>query len=194
MTPTTMMRPPLRLLVQRVTRPSLQQTTRPIPRIFRNACTTTSSFRWFSNESSNNNKNENNKEDTITTPEATVTITDEADHYEQSDPSTTKHLDKSEFTQEVKITMPDMGESTAKVVKWYKNEGDLVQRNDVLCDIETEDFTFGLTIDDEEDGIMGTIVVPADSETNVDDGDLLCIVLHRGDPDETKQDENANSE
>jgi hypothetical protein len=52
-----------------------------------------------------------------------------------------------------------------------------------------------LTIDDEEDGIMGTIVVPADSETNVDDGDLLCIVLHRGDPDETsKQDENANSE
>jgi hypothetical protein len=51
-----------------------------------------------------------------------------------------------------------------------------------------------LTIDDEEDGIMGTIVVPADSDTNVDDGDLLCIVLHRGDPDETKQDENANSE
>jgi hypothetical protein len=51
-------------------------------------------------------------------------------------------------------------------------------------------------IDDEEDGIMGTIVVPADSETNVDDEDLLCIVLHRcSNPDETsKQDENANSE
>lgn len=59
-----------------------------------------------------------------------------------------------------------------------------------------QDFTFGLTIDDEEDGIMGTIVVPADSQTNIDDGDLLCIVLHRGDPDETtsKQDGNANSE
>jgi hypothetical protein len=48
------------------------------------------------------------------TPEATVTITDEADHrhQHQSDPSTTKHLDELEFTQEVKITMPDMGEST----------------------------------------------------------------------------------
>jgi hypothetical protein len=47
-----------------------------------------------------------------------------------------------------------------------------------------------LTIDDEEDGI------PADSETNVDDEDLLCVVLHRGgNPDETsKQDENANRE
>ncbi len=26
----------------------------------------------------------------------------------------------------------------AKVVKWYKNDGDLVQRNDMLCNIETE--------------------------------------------------------
>jgi hypothetical protein len=42
-------------------------------------------------------------------------------------------------------------------------------------------------IDDDEDGIMGTIVihVPTDSEMNVDGGHLLCIVLHRGDPDET---------
>jgi hypothetical protein len=64
----------------------------------------------LSNETSNNNKNYNNKEDTMMTPEATVTITDEADHrhQHQSDPSTTKHLDELEFTQEVKITMPDV--------------------------------------------------------------------------------------
>ena len=39
---------------------------------------------------------------------------------------------------------------------------------------------------------MGTIVVPADSETSIDDGDLLCILLHRGesssDADDTKGD------
>jgi hypothetical protein len=30
-------------------------------------------------------------------------------------------LDKSEFTQEVKITMPDMGESTGKLcIVWYR--------------------------------------------------------------------------
>lgn len=112
---------------------------------------------------------------------------------------------------------------SAKVVAWFKQEGDVVKRNDVLCDIETkvrwcwaisfsfflsdskeqrvvahmetkwrahvytfgfvylcfsQDFTFGLTVDDEEDGIMGTIVVPAGSDP-IDDGDLLCILLHR---------------
>jgi hypothetical protein len=35
-----------------------------------------------------------------------------------------------------------------------------------------------MTVDDEEDGIMGKIVVPADSDP-VDDGDLLCVLLHR---------------
>jgi hypothetical protein len=35
-----------------------------------------------------------------------------------------------------------------------------------------------MTVDDEEDGIMGKIVVPADSDP-IDDGDLLCILLHR---------------
>jgi hypothetical protein len=47
-----------------------------------------------------------------------------------------------------------------------------------------QDFTFGLTVDDEEDGIMGTIVVPANAEDNINDGDLLCILLHRGNVEE----------
>jgi hypothetical protein len=114
MTTTTMMRPSLRLLVRRVTGPSLQRTTRAIPTLFRNACATTSSVRWFSDETISNKNKDDNKEDNMITPEATVTITDEADHHQQSDPST-KHLDESEFTQEVKITMPDMGESRGKL-------------------------------------------------------------------------------
>jgi hypothetical protein len=97
MTTTMMMQPSLHLLIQRVIRSSLQWTTHPIPRIFRYACTTTSSFRWLSNKTISNNKN---KDDTMMTPLVTVTIMDEADHHHQhqSDPSTTKHFDKSEFT------------------------------------------------------------------------------------------------
>jgi hypothetical protein len=41
-----------------------------------------------------------------------------------------------------------------------------------------QDLTFGMTVDDEEDGTMGRIEVPADFDP-IDDGDLLCILLHR---------------
>jgi hypothetical protein len=68
-------------------------------------------------------------------------------------------VDPSLFTEEIKIRMPDMGEGIGRVVKWYKEEGDVVQREDVLCDIETPDFTFGMEIDDEELGIIGTYVL-----------------------------------
>lgn len=69
-------------------------------------------------------------------------------------------VDPSLFTEEVKIRMPDMGEGDGRVLKWYKEVGDVVQREDVLCDIETPDFTFGMEIDDEELGIIGTYVLP----------------------------------
>ena len=42
-----------------------------------------------------------------------------------------------------------------------------------------------MTVDDEEDGIMGKIVVPADSDP-IDDGDLLCILLHRSQGSDAK--------
>lgn len=54
-----------------------------------------------------------------------------------------------------------------------------------LSHTRTQDFTFGMTVDDEEDGIMGKIVVPADSDP-IDDGDLLCIVLHRSQGSDAK--------
>lgn len=34
--------------------------------------------------------------------------------------------------------MPEMGEGQGKVVKWYKQEGEVVLKDDVLCDIETK--------------------------------------------------------
>jgi hypothetical protein len=56
----------------------------------------------------------------------------------------TLELDRSAYTVQVKVRMPNMGEGNEnKVNKWYKQPGDIVKRNDILCDIETPDFTFG---------------------------------------------------
>ena len=46
-------------------------------------------------------------------------------------------MDRSKFTHEIEIRMPDMGEGQGKIIKWYKQEGDLILRDDILCDIET---------------------------------------------------------
>ena len=70
-------------------------------------------------------------------------------------------IDRSTYTQEVPVRMPDMGEGKGKILKWYKEEGDIVQRRDILCDIETDDFTFGMETDDEDVAIMGKILVKA---------------------------------
>ena len=73
--------------------------------------------------------------------------------------------------------MPDMGEGKGKILKWYKKEGDIIRRSDILCDIETPDFTFGVETTDEDVAIMGKILVDAPSEP-VDDGEELCILWH----------------
>jgi hypothetical protein len=80
--------------------------------------------------------------------------------FEEVVDSKTLQVDPSLFTEEIKIRMPDMGEGDGRVLKWYKEVGDVVQREDILCDIETPDFTFGMEIDDEELGIIGTYLLP----------------------------------
>mmetsp|Transcript_32811 Transcript_32811/g.50197 ORF Transcript_32811/g.50197 Transcript_32811/m.50197 type:complete len:86 (+) Transcript_32811:290-547(+) len=83
--------------------------------------------------------------------------------------------------------MPDMGEGGGKVLTWFKKEGDIVQKDDVLCDIETDDFSFGMSTDDLEPAIMGEILVPAGGYP-VRDGTILCYLWHKedDDDDETK--------
>jgi pyruvate dehydrogenase E2 component (dihydrolipoamide acetyltransferase) len=86
-------------------------------------------------------------------------------------------IDRSKYTEEVKVRMPEMGDGQGKVVAWYKTEGDIVRHGDVLCDIETADFTFGMETDDEGLGIMGPILVEAPSDM-IKDGEVICILLH----------------
>ena len=95
---------------------------------------------------------------------------------------------------------------TAKVVRWYKSKGDLVEYEDMLCDIETDvrserivavvccciymaltlvplaffclkEFTFAMVNEEKESAIMGEITVPENSGFVVSEGDVLCTVF-----------------
>mmetsp|Transcript_24626 Transcript_24626/g.53101 ORF Transcript_24626/g.53101 Transcript_24626/m.53101 type:complete len:212 (+) Transcript_24626:182-817(+) len=103
-------------------------------------------------------------------------------------------IDRSKFTHEVKVSMPDMGDSDlggddadalGVVDKWYKEEGDIIKRDDVICDIRTKVFTFGMMTDDDYDSIMGKILIPEESDP-VKPGTVICITLNEGHGEETK--------
>jgi hypothetical protein len=73
-------------------------------------------------------------------------------------------IDRSKYTEVVPVRMPDLGTSQdnapdrlSQVQEWFFQPGTIVQRGNVLCDIATPDFTFGMETDDEELGIMGEI-------------------------------------
>lgn len=89
------------------------------------------------------------------------------------------NIDRSEFTEEVPIELPDLGDGNrGKVAKWYHEEGGVIQQGDVLCDIETESFTFSLDVDDECLGILDRQLQPEDGEY-IDPGTKLCVILHK---------------
>lgn len=97
---------------------------------------------------------------------------------ELDQPTLQAAIDRTKFTQEIPVKMPDLGNSagTSKVVKWYFAPGDVIQRGDVLCDIETPDFTFGMETDDEELGVLGEISV--ETGVPVPDNEVICILYH----------------
>jgi Biotin-requiring enzyme len=86
-------------------------------------------------------------------------------------------IDMSEFPIKVELRMPDMGMGSGKILEWYKQEGDLVKTDDVICDIETPDFTFGMESEDDYDTVMGEIIVQAPSGP-VKDNDVICTMYH----------------
>jgi hypothetical protein len=105
-------------------------------------------------------------------------------------------IDRSKFTDKIPVPMPDLGTSNgnspdrlSKINEWFFKPGDIVQHEDVLCDIETPEFTFGMETDDEEVTIMGEILVPVG--TPVPDGTVLCYMLHesKGDKQQSSSEE-----
>mmetsp|Transcript_45472 Transcript_45472/g.52517 ORF Transcript_45472/g.52517 Transcript_45472/m.52517 type:complete len:292 (+) Transcript_45472:144-1019(+) len=149
-----------------------------------------SSKRFMMSASDSSNKEEKKEAGTI---QASITFaeTDEEylslggesneDNNSNSDADTTT-IDPTLYTQPIIIEMPPMDDisddaSHCSVEEWFFKEGDVVRTNDVLCDISTPDFVFGMQIDDEELGILKTIHVQP--HIKVPDHTPLCTIYHK---------------
>ncbi len=100
----------------------------------------------------------------------------------QSHPASDLKFSRDLYTVPVTIRMPDISDTNDNSIEeWFKKPGDVIKRDDVLCDISTPDFTFGMSMDDETDALMGEILVEAG--IHVADGTAICVVYH---PEETK--------
>ena len=58
-----------------------------------------------------------------------------------------------------------------------RRSGDIIKRDDPICDVRTDLVTFGMITDDEE-SIMSEILVAEESEP-VEPGTVLCITLSK---------------
>ena len=76
-----------------------------------------------------------------------------------------------QHTQEVKMP-DDLGKG--KIVSWHFEVGDIIKYDDVFVDIETSDFTFGMSHDEELSVRLLEIVAPVGK--HVQGGDLVCIL------------------
>jgi len=82
----------------------------------------------------------------------------------------------------VNVTMPKLGMTmkVGKVSKWYKNEGDLVEKGEDLFEVETE--KINIKVESPGSGNLFQVVVPAG--TNVPIGTILAIIAEDGEQPE----------
>src|SRR6218665_4032665 len=73
----------------------------------------------------------------------------------------------------IEIKVPPVGESISEVtlVKWIKNDGDWVDRDEIICELESEKATFELNA--EQAGILKTVAKEGDT-LNI--GDIACSI------------------
>lgn len=73
----------------------------------------------------------------------------------------------------IEIKVPAVGESISEVtlIKWLKKEGDWVERDEVLCELESEKATFELNA--EQAGILHPVAAEG---TNLAIGELACKI------------------
>ena len=85
----------------------------------------------------------------------------------------------SRFAVPIVIEMPQVdvdGDEAFFVETWRKKPGDILEQEDVLCDIATPDFVFGLQVDDDELGRMGEIHV--EEGVRVPCHTPICTIYH----------------
>ena len=73
----------------------------------------------------------------------------------------------------IEIKVPTVGESISEVtlVKWLKKEGDYANRDEVLCELESEKATFELTAE-----LAGTLHIVAEENATLKIGDIACTI------------------
>lgn len=73
----------------------------------------------------------------------------------------------------IDIKVPSVGESISEVtlVKWLKKEGDYVNRDELLCELESEKATFELNAEQ-----AGTLHIVAAEGATLNIGDLACSI------------------
>lgn len=73
----------------------------------------------------------------------------------------------------IEIKVPPVGESISEVtlVTWLKNDGDWVERDELLCELESEKATFELNA--EQAGILHVV---AEEGTDLNIGDVACKI------------------
>ena len=82
----------------------------------------------------------------------------------------------------VNVTMPKLGMTmkVGKVSKWYKNEGDSVDKGENLFEVETEKITN--KVESPASGILFQVVVP--QGTTVPVGTILAVIAQAGEQPE----------
>jgi 2-oxoglutarate dehydrogenase E2 component (dihydrolipoamide succinyltransferase) len=73
----------------------------------------------------------------------------------------------------IDIKVPTVGESISEVtlVKWLKKDGDYVNRDELLCELESEKATFELNAEQ-----AGTLSIVAQEGATLAIGDIACRI------------------
>jgi hypothetical protein len=92
------------------------------------------------------------------------------------------NIDYSLYTEPIIIEMPqldDVGGDTTNcyIDEWYKKEGDIIYSGDVICDISSPDFIFGMQIDDDGTGILKKIHLK--ENIKVPDHTPICTIYYK---------------
>ena len=83
-------------------------------------------------------------------------------------------LKDTELAYIVPLYIEDDGGHDRKIAKWFKQEGDAIASQDVLCEIDTTEFSYDFTTD--EEGFLAQCVA-VEEGVAVEDEDLLALLV-----------------
>jgi hypothetical protein len=85
-----------------------------------------------------------------------------------------KLLKDADLAYLVPLYIEDDGGHDRKVAKWFKEKGDVINSQDVLCEIDTTEFSYDFTT--EEEGFLAQCVA-LEGDGVVEDEELLALIV-----------------